>query len=360
MAKTPEIDLRDSLVGNNLIINGNMEISQRGSSFSAIANLAYSLDRWIYYKSGAAVHTVSKDTDVPTFTQSGQYFSNSIKLVLTTPDDSIAASDYCLFGQKIEGYNFNKVAQKPFTLSFWVKANTVGTYHISAKNSASDRTIHKAFTIVAPATWEKKTITFPASPSGGAWDSTNGVGLSVYFVLAAGTDYHGTSDIWQTPNKTAGATQVNGVATGSTNFNVTGVMLNEGSEALPFSLAGNNNANELQLCQRYYCKGDGDNVTPGTAGLGQKPFLFLAITAAELWGNLDFPVSMRTTPTVQFWDNANNLGKVHRIGVGNHTAVTSMGRINQNGFSQIVTSGLITASPLNIYGGAWAADAELF
>ena len=68
----------------NLIINGDMQIAQRGPSFVAPTNGQYTLDRNQYLKNGAMVHTISQDTDVPTFAQAGYLFKNSLRPVSYT------------------------------------------------------------------------------------------------------------------------------------------------------------------------------------------------------------------------------------------------------------------------------------
>lgn len=267
MAKTPEVDIRDSLVGNNLIINGDMNIAQRGTSFSTSLSSAYTLDRWQYRKTVGSTMalSISKDSDAPTFAQSGQYFSSSLRMNLTIPQDSLSAGHAFLIEQKIEGYNFAKIAFKAFTLSFWVKSTTIGIRTISFRNSLSDRSYVSEYTINAANTWERKVITVSASPSSGTWDYGTGVGLVVTFSLACGSTFQTTKDTWQTGNFFGTAAAGNGVATGSTDFRITGVMLNEGVEALPFSLAGGNLTGELQLCQRYYEKSYNIEINPGAS-----------------------------------------------------------------------------------------------
>ena len=73
----------------NKIINGKMEIAQRGTSFAAIANDAYSLDRYQHVQSGAGVITASQQSDVP----SSNEFQSSLRYAVTTADTSIAASE---------------------------------------------------------------------------------------------------------------------------------------------------------------------------------------------------------------------------------------------------------------------------
>ena len=41
------------------------------TSFAAVANATYAADRFFYEKTGAMVHTITRDADVPTQAQSG-------------------------------------------------------------------------------------------------------------------------------------------------------------------------------------------------------------------------------------------------------------------------------------------------
>ena len=113
--------LVDLQPNQNAIINGDFNVWQRGTSFSSVANLTYTADRWIYAKSGVMVHDVISSTDVPTVAQAGRLISNSLKIDCTTIDSSIGSGDFNLLTQKIEGYNFVPLAQKAMTLSFWLK-----------------------------------------------------------------------------------------------------------------------------------------------------------------------------------------------------------------------------------------------
>lgn len=268
MAKTPEIDLRDSLIGNNLIINGDMQIAQRGTSFPAVAASDYTLDRWQYSKSGAMVHTITQDSDTPTLAESGYIFSNSLRLNLTTPDDSIITTDFCSIIQRIEGHIFKKIAHKPFTLSFWVKSTTTGSKNVAFRNGGDDRSYVAEYSINNANTWEKKVINVPAPPTSGTWNYTTGRGLDILFTLVTGSLYQTSSNAWQVGNFIGTSTATNGTATGATDFKITGVMLNEGTEALPFSLAGGNFANEFRLCQRYYVRYSGEGATTSLPGVG--------------------------------------------------------------------------------------------
>lgn len=271
MAKTPEFDVRENR--KNYFINGDMTISQRNTTFASTANGAYTLDRFQYIKVGAMVHTVSQDTDVPTVAQSGYLFTNSLRLNLTTPDTSIAATDYCAIGQIIEGYNWKNLAQKPFTLGFWVKATLPGTYCIGMQNSSADRGYAAEYTVDAANIWEYKTITIPASVAAGTWNYTNGVGLKVWWSLAAGSNFHAVTGSWQTGTVLSTANQTNGVNTGATDFRLTGITINEGYEAYPFKLFNEDFEGELAACSRYYEKSYNIDVFP-TAGSSSGQAIF--------------------------------------------------------------------------------------
>jgi len=237
-----------SITAHNYIINGDMAITQRGTSFETIASGAYSLDRWVYAKAGDVVHTITQDTTVP----AGTPFKYSLKLDCTTADSSIAAGDYCLFGQRMEGYSFSPLIGKTATLSFWASDSKTGIHCVTFLNSGADRSYVAEYTINVANTLEFKTITIPFDYSGGTWDYTTGIGLSIYFTLSCGSTYQTTANAWQTGCYYATANQVNGTDSTDNNFYITGVMLNEGSVAMPFRLCGGNYATELNICQRYY------------------------------------------------------------------------------------------------------------
>lgn len=303
----------------NYIINGDMRIAQRGTSFPAIADGTYSLDRWNYGKAGAMVHTISQDTDVPTVAQAGVLFQNSLRLNLTTPDTAIAAGEAVGIQQLIEGFNWADLAQKTFTLSFWVKATLPGIYCVSLRNTGLDRSYIAEYTINTTNTWEYKSITVSPSPSAGTWNYTNGLGVRVQWTLAAGSSFQTSANAWQTGSFTATANQVNGVNTGATDFRITGVMLNLGANAAPFRLFGNDIEGELAACQRYYEKSYdlatapgtnmGGGVTSGMVGWGVSNITYMFIP---------YKVRKRVNlPTFRYWDGAGNLSRARRNATDN-------------------------------------------
>ena len=348
---TPRIDR----LQKNYLINGDMRIAQRGTSFAAIANTAYSLDRWRYAKSGAMVHTVTQDTDVPTLAQAGYLFQNSYRANLTTPDTSIAAGDYCLIQQFVEGYNWAHLAQKPVTLSFWVKATLAGTYCVSIRSSGTDRSFVAQYTIDTTNTWERKVIQIEASPSSGTWNYTNGIGANISWAVAVGSTYHTTAGSWQSGDFFGTSSQVNGTNTGATDFRLTGIMLSEGHLTDPeFSTFGKDFQAETKACQRYYEKSYDLTTNPGTV-TAAGGWLFSGPVSAPRRISTPMKVRKRVAPAVVFYSTATGAtGVVNRDSSGD-TAIN----INVSGETHIgyeVSS--FPAGEVRSY-VQWTADSEL-
>lgn len=249
----------------NAILNSEFMVVQRGTSFAAIADGTYSLDRWKYNKVGAAVHTVSQSTTVPTFAQAGKNTQNSALLAMTTPDTTIAAGDFVTFSQPIEGYRWLHLDQKALVLTFWVSSPITGVHCVALRNSGNDRSCVMEYTVNAANTYELKTVLFPASPTAGTWNYTTGVGANLTFTLAGGSTFQTTAGSWQTGNFFSTANQVNAVNTGLTNFRLAMVQLTPGTtaqafESVPFEKA-------YFACRRY-CVVLGGNVASERFALG--------------------------------------------------------------------------------------------
>lgn len=286
----------------NAIINGAFNIWQRGTSFASIADNTYTADRWLYRKSGAMVHTVARSTDVPTVAQAGRLFNYSLHADCTTVDSSIAAGDYAIIQQKVEGFNWLSLAQRACTLSFWVKATKTGTYCVAMNNSGFDRSCIMEYSVNAADTWELKTVTFPASPATGTWDYTTGIGVQINWPLAGGSTFQTTAGSWGTGNYFATANQVNACDSTSNDFRICGVQLEPGSVATEFECR--HHQDEVQLCQRYFVKTFALSVTPGdnVNDLGTLVGTNVQTAGWEPAANWRFPVEMRDTPTVTLYN----------------------------------------------------------
>ena len=180
----------------NLIINGNMVCSQRGTSFSNVTSSQFCLDRFSVDIGGGGAFNVTQDTSAP------EGFEKSLKIEVNTADSSIGTGDSYRVTQAIEGQNTAQVelgasTAKAMALSFYVKSSVTGTYGVGLANSAETENFVAEYTISSANTWEKKTINIPVRTSG-TWLTTNGVGIGVRWDLGSGTDYNGTAGQWQT------------------------------------------------------------------------------------------------------------------------------------------------------------------
>lgn len=275
----------------NLIINGAMQVAQRGTSTAGITTGAYrTVDRFIFSPSNQGTWTETVENDAPT----GSGFRKSLKVLCTTADVSPAAGDYVFVDHTFEGQNLQAIkkgtaAAEQLTLSFWVKSNVTGTYIAELYDQDNSRQVSKSYSILTSATWEKKTITFPADTTG-VFDNDNALSCFLRFWLGAGSDFtSGTlnSSVWASPttaNRAAGQTNL---ASATNNYwQITGVQLEVGDTATPFEFKPIDA--ELAQCKRYYHKSTGNDGfgTPGTT------------TQATM--KLPLPVPMRATPTVTF------------------------------------------------------------
>ena len=272
---------------SNSIINGDFNIWQRGTSFVAIANGTYTADRFSYHKVGDMVHTVSRDTDVPTQAESGHKSSYSLKVDCTTVDSSIADGDYCSISHKLEGYSMQAIMGNWATISFWVKATKTGIYCFAMRNSAGDKTWISEYTVSVSDTWEKKTITVNFSDSSGTWLYTNGVGLICTWALATGSTFQSTADSWLATNDWATSNQVNACDNTANNFLLSQVKMEEGETATPYR--SRLFSEELALCQRYFQKAIDDDMFAGYAYSTTQAFI-----------TIPFKVTLRAEPSTTF------------------------------------------------------------
>ena len=331
-----------ALSNRNVIINGAMQVAQRGTSTASITTSGYyTADRFISTVNTMGTWTQSVESDAPT----GSGFRKSLKMLCTTADASPAAADVIQISQRFEGQNLQQflkgtASAKQFALSFWVKANVTGTYICEFQDNDNVRTVSASYTISASATWEKKTITFPADTTG-ALDNDSNLSLLLHFYLGAGSDRtSGTlATTWGstvTANRAVG--QTNLAAATNNYWQVTGVQLEAGSVATPFEFE--DFGTTLAKCQRYYFR------TPNTtaqsfaniAGGG----LTSSSTVAEF--TITMPVSMRVAPTTFEASAAGtfNIGAV--AGGGVPTSISNTGyRATNLSYGIVFTSSGYTA-----------------
>lgn len=342
------------------IINGAMEIWQRGTAIVSPVSGAYSADRWKREASNAGAITVNRSTNVPTFTQAGVAFNYSLEVDVTTADASVAVGDSETLCQRIEGHNWRHFAQRQFTLSFWVMSTKTGTHCVSLRNSGDDRSYVATYSIAITNTWEFKTITVPASPSAGTWDYATGTGLTVSWTLMAGSTYQTTAGAWQTGTFLSTSAQVNCMDSTSNFFRLTGVRMELGPIATPYSYVSI--PDELARCKRYYQKSFSYGIAPvQNSGNGAGMFTFPSSVGAStgfVTTTSSLHVSMRAIPTYTFYNPSATNAQVRNVALSTDCTGTVIQNASEKHFSIVATTPASTAvgHQLAVH---WAAEAEL-
>ena len=246
-------NITNNLSNRNLIINGAMQVAQRGTSFADSASGSYTLDRFlIQNSSGTPAFTITQDTDAPIG------FNNSLKVACTTADASPAAGSFSRIRYSVEAQDLQPLAKgtssaKASTLSFYVKTNKTGVYTVFVFDDDNTRMMSASYT-VSDTNWNRYTISIPADTTG-ALANDNGAGYVIHWGLSLGSNR--TSGSLQTSwgsyaqgNEHVG--NVNFADNTSNVWAITGVQLEVGSVATDFE--HRSFGQELALCQRYYEK----------------------------------------------------------------------------------------------------------
>jgi hypothetical protein len=301
-----------ALSNRNMIINGAMQVAQRGTS-ATLTSGNFTVDRFKLQSTNLdeLAGTMTQDSDAP----SG--FSNSLKITTTTAETSIAADEYFYVAQFIEAQNlqqlsFGNSSAKSITLSFWAKSTQTGNFAVSLYTPDNAGMANSTYTINAASTWEYKTLTFTGDTSR-AINNDNGTGMYVNFHLAAGTNFtsdptDGNFEAYSDAKWAGGHTQNGVITTTNATWQITGVQLEVGDTATPFE--HRSYGDELQRCMRFYYQDDTAN-----------HFLrsFYASAVGDWYEDYPLPVVMRATPT---WTSqlGGDVSKVNAVSISGRTA----------------------------------------
>jgi hypothetical protein len=268
----------------NVIINGNLDWWQRGTSFAAVATGSYTADRWQINYAGTSISTtVSRETTVP-----NAQSLYSIK-VLQSSGSATSVTSYFL-RQPMEIGQVENLGGKTITLSFYYRSNKTGShsYRLLGDNATGSADSGGTFTVNVADTWEKKTLT-TAVPLGSvtAWTGAQ-TAAGLYLDLGFRTSQGGFTSV-----------ALNDY------FQVAQVQIEASNLATSFTRAGGTIQGELAACQRYYQKTFDQGTTPGNAVTpnGQVYFTRQA-TSGTVEPSLFVKISptMRTAPSVTLYN----------------------------------------------------------
>jgi len=260
-----------SFMFRNKIINGGMQIAQRGTQLTfahdnstAKPSSGYHLDRFAIYLHNTDEYecTVSQYSMTAAEINTTGH-AKALKLLTVDAESSgIANDEYARFhykpeGQDVQDFLHGTASAKTGTLSFWVKSSITGNFGFNLYryvSSGNARSINLSYTINAANTWEKKTISIVGDTGGATIPNANTAGLLIIWQLAAGSNFHSTassswSDYASTRLMNSGKSDAV-ITTAGADWYLTGVQLEIGSVATPFEHRPI--GMELSLCQRYF------------------------------------------------------------------------------------------------------------
>ena len=288
-----------ALSNRNVILNGAMNVAQRGTSFTASG---YTLDRWRSVADTAIVTQKVEDTV-------------GGKKVAVLQSVATSGHTYHAVIQRIEG--MRRIQGQTLTLSAWVKGSA-GTFaqYVEFRNATGNVVLGISFNFTFTGNWQKLEWTF-AAPTATAFDD-DAAWYNVSF-------YAGDS------------------------LSLTMVQLEVGDTATPFE--HRSYGQELALCKRYFqiFKEDGVVTT------------FSAVVAYNTTAAYDgpqhiFPVEMRAVPT-----RSESGSFAASDGLGGSIAITSFGS-NVNRWGYVLGFGVasgLTAGKLYFVRAAAASGSTL-
>lgn len=321
-------------------------------------------DGWVSLLAGGDVAnkiTYQRQSDVPAGSASGFSFRGT----QTGAPIAIAVGSRQTLNSVIEGsdwrpYNFGSASAQSFNFDFCAKANNSGQYSWAFGNTASNRLYVLPYSLTANVR-QCFHNTIPGDTAG-AWGSTPGsIGLYIWNVFAAGTNFNTAS-----PNTWVGSFVLR-TASAFDFLNTAGAFLEHDSIYIysgpfrqPHKLRQINS--EMQLAQRFYQKSYNAGVVPGTnpATAGAVTLYAPYASAAGAVGqSVDFAVPMViANPTMTFFStNAASANCYNSTAAGDIGAASAI-NIGSSGFfgSCAVGGGFVQGAQIQFQ---WTADSKL-
>ena len=282
-------------VRKNLIINGAMNVAQRATSVTSLANGYKCVDRFRHTSTGLDNAPTHEQANIAAGTTPYTLgFRKSYKLTNGNQSSGAGADDrfqtqYSIEAQDLASSGWNYVSSSSFiTLSFWCKSSVAQNFFgfIQTDDGTSQSFPFQTGSLTAD-TWTKITVKVPGN-SNIQIDNNNEMGMKILWDLFEGTNFTDSSvtlNQWGTFSSTAKTPDQTSTwyTTDDATFELTGVQLEIGNVATDFE--PRSYAQELQLCKRYFQRAGGAHW--GATEGGQNYRL-----------QIQLEPEMRTSPTV--------------------------------------------------------------
>ena len=293
-------------LGNrNLIINGAMQVAQRGTSSTSTGY--QTVDRFTVLSGGTDETPTQAQVDLTSSDTPYSYgFRKALKITNGNQTGGAGANDYIEILQKFEGQDINTsgwdfTSTSSFiTISFWIKSSVAQTFYGGFRITEASANKQYTFAINATTSWQKITKTISGA-SGLNPVNTNGVGGWFDLIPFYGTGLTGsmTLDQWNTVDTSAYVPDMTSTwyTTNDATLEYTGLQMEVGDTATDFE--HRSFGQELQLCKRYYQQ------YVNIAAVGNVPD-----NGSRSYSHaLMFPVEMRAAPTITISNTGSSGGQ---------------------------------------------------
>ena len=257
---TATAKITNNLSNKNLVINGAMQVNQRGTTSTTDFGIKV-VDRF----NGNATNWDERPTQAWVDVASGTTpynlgFRKAFKWTNGNQTSGAGGSDVVSIEYKSEsqdiatsGWNY-KSATEFLTISFWVKSSVAQEFLCQLYNADTDETYIFVYTVSSADTWQKITHSVKGDSSLN-FNNDNGQGLEMMWYLFVGTDQTIASpslETWATYSGTDTKKDMTSTwyTTNDATFELTGVQWEVGDTATDFE--HRSYADELNRCLRYY------------------------------------------------------------------------------------------------------------
>jgi hypothetical protein len=303
-----------SAIGKNAAINGACEIAQRGTAAVTLtaASFLYPVDRFF-----AARSTGTTGATAQQITSTGlDGFQYAVRVQRTAGNTS---TNDLVIGQSFETSNSIPFANKAVVVSFWARA---GANYSSTSSALSVRFYTGTGT---DQSGYGSSFTGTATPISQTATLTTSWQRFQYTATLASTATQMQFLAFCTPTGTAGAAD---------NFDITGLQVELGSVATPFSRSSGTIQGELAACQRYFYRYNAA-ATTGPLGVGSY------YGSTTLVVPIQMKQTMRTAPSATF-NNPTNF-TAYSNGAARAATGMSLDIANTDVYSVTITTSAATA-----------------
>jgi len=256
----------------NGTINGAMDVWQRGTSFTATGK-TFTADRWWKFRGGdAAGATYSRQNSA--VSAAGTQYCQRIQR-----DSGNTSTATMQLYSDFETSNSIIYAGQAIAVSFYARkgANySGGDFNLTLQTgTGTDQSQFSGFT--------SETTVLTVTATSASMNTTTFVRYSGTVTLASTVTQIGLKAIW-TPTGTAGAADF---------VEITGVQVEKGATATTFNRSSGTIQGELAACQRYFYSWNTANANDANGNI----CYLAANTSVAVYGTLQYPVTMRTSPS---------------------------------------------------------------